>query len=410
MRQSKLFSKVLREEPKDEKSINAKLLVRAGFVDKLMAGVYSFLPLGNFVLKKIENIIREEMLKVDAFEVFLPTLHPKENWQKTGRWEKMDDLYKLKVEDKEFALGPTHEEVISPLVKKFLSSYKDMPLNLFQFQNKFRNEKRAKSGLLRGREFLMKDLYSFNSSEEELENYYEKIKQAYKNIFQRCGIWEKTYLTLASGGSFSKFSHEYQTLTQAGEDIIYICKKCNLAINKEIIDIEEGKCFQCKNSNLKEEKAVEVGNIFKLNEKYSKPFDLSFTDKNGKKKFVLMGCYGIGLSRLMGTIVEVHHDNKGIIWPKEVSPFKFHLIEIGKSGKVKEIANEIYQFDEENILYDDREDKSAGEKFAEADLIGISLRIIVSDKTAEKESVEIKERGEEFSKVIKKDEIKKIIK
>lgn len=345
------------------------------------------------------------MVKIEGQEVFLPALHPKENWEKTGRWEEMDeDLYKIKAGEREFALGPTHEEVISPLVKKFVFSYKDLPVNLFQFQNKFRKEKRAKSGLLRGKEFLMKDLYSFNKSEKELDDYYNRVQKAYEKIFERCMIWEKTYLTYASGGSFSKFSHEYQTITEAGEDIIYICDKCRIAINKEIIKEQEGKCPQCGNKNLREEKAVEVGNIFKLKTKFSQPFNLSYSDEKGSNSHVLMGCYGIGLSRLMGTIVEVHHDDKGIIWPKEVSPFRAHLIEIGKTKKFSE---KIYNKD---ILYDDRIDKSPGEKFAEADLMGIPYRIVVSERTIEKGGVEIKKRGKDSPRIVKIEEIEKIIK
>lgn len=405
MKRLNFFLKTHPEAPKDELSVNAKLLFRGGFVDKLSSGIYTILPLGLRVLKKIENIIREEMETVGGIELFMPSLHPKENWDKTGRWKTLDDLYKLKEGERNFALGPTHEEIISPLLKKYVSSYRDLPLYLFQFQNKFRKELRAKSGLLRGREFIMKDFYSFHCEEEDLDAFYEKMKKVYFRVFKRLGIGDKTYLTYASGGSFSRYSHEFQTLTQAGEDIIYICSGCKSAVNKEIIEELRKKCPNCGSRSLKEEKAVEVGNIFKLKTKYSEPFELTFIDKFGKKKNVLMGCYGIGLQRAMGTIVEVHHDNKGIIWPKSVAPFEAVLIGIiGKRDKkVKQICEKVYRellAKDIDILYDDR-DVSAGEKFADADLIGIPLRIVISEKTLAKNSAEIKERNKKDLQLIK---------
>lgn len=403
MRRTNFYLKTLSQAPHDEISVNAKLLVRGGFVDKLSAGVYTILPLGLKVLKKIESIIREEMVIAGGSELFMPSMHPKENWEKTGRWNTLDDLYKLKEGKREFALGPTHEEVISPLVKKCVSSYRDLPLYLFQFQNKFRKELRAKSGVLRGREFIMKDFYSFHADEKNLDKYYEKFKKVYAKVFKRLGIGEKTFLTYASGGSFSKYSHEFQTLTEAGEDIIYLCNQCKVAVNKEIIKDLRNKCPECGSRNLKEEKAVEVGNIFKLMNKYSDPFDLSFIDKDGKKKAVLMGCYGIGLQRAMGTVVEVHHDAKGIIWPENVAPFQVILIGVlGKNDRVLKACEKIYkQLLDKNIdvLYDDRE-VSAGEKFADADLIGIPTRIVISDKTLQKKSVEIKKRNKDSFSLI----------
>ncbi|MFA5925462.1 MAG: aminoacyl--tRNA ligase-related protein [Parcubacteria group bacterium] len=398
MKQSQLFTKTQKNLPADEISINAQLLIRGGFVDKLMAGVYSILPLGWRVMKKIEGIIREEINAIGGQEVYLPSLHPKENWQKTGRWETMDDLYKVKdASDREFALGSTHEEVISPLAKKFVNSYKDLPFAAYQIQNKFRMEKRAKSGVLRGREFLMKDLYSFHISQDDLDGYYEKVKQAYRNIFDRMGIGGKTYLTSASGGSFSKYSHEFQTLTDAGEDIIYICKKCKLAVNKEIKN-ETPVCPECGGGDFLEEKAVEVGNIFKLGTKYSAPFNLAVDDEKGDKKTIVMGCYGIGLQRLMGTIVEVNRDEKGIIWPETVAPFEVHLISIGKN----EEAEKIYKIlTDKNIetMFDDR-DASAGEKFADADLMGIPYRAVISEKSLKAGGIELKKRNEPTGKIV----------
>ncbi|MEK7503792.1 MAG: aminoacyl--tRNA ligase-related protein [Patescibacteria group bacterium] len=404
MRQSEIFTKILREAPKDELSINAQLLIRAGFVDKLMAGVYSYLPLGLLVFKKIENIIREEINNIGGQEVLLPVLHPKALWEKTGRWQH-EEMFRLKNrEEKEFSLGWTHEEIVTPLVKNFVNSYKDLPVYVYQIQDKFRDELRSKSGLLRGREFVMKDLYSFHADEKDLDSYYEKVKIAYFKIFERCGLGKDTFLTLASGGTFSKYSHEFQTITPAGEDEIYLCPKCNLGINKEIIQEEKNQCPECGNKKLEIRKSIEVGNIFKLKDKYTKVFDFKFKDKEGQEKIVMMGCYGIGLGRLMGTIVEAHNDTRGMIWPEEVAPFKVHLIKIGESLEVKSLAEKIYQDLQKQgieVLYDDRENKTAGEKFAEADLIGIPLRMVVSEKTLKLDSVEMKKRTEEEIKLIK---------
>jgi len=398
MRQSQLFTKTQKNAPSNETSVNARFLARGGFVDKLMAGVYIFLPLGLRVMKKIEQIIREEMDAIGGQEIEMPALHPKENWEKTGRWSAMDDLYKVKdASGRELALGPTHEEVIAPLVKKFISSYKDLPFSAFQFQTKFRMELRAKSGVLRGREFLMKDLYSFHLTPEDLDDYYEKVKNAYFKVFGKVGLREKTYLTFASGGSFSKYSHEFQTLTAAGEDTIYICEKCQTAVNKEI-KFETPNCPVCDGKKFQKEKAIEVGNIFKLQDKFSKPFDLKVIDKKGKLKIVLMGCYGIGLSRLLGTIVEVHHDEKGIIWPESVAPFQVHLISLGKNKEAEKIYKNLLAKKIE-VLFDDRE-ASPGEKFADADLIGIPWRAVVSEKSLALGGVEVKKRNEKKVKIV----------
>jgi prolyl-tRNA synthetase len=404
MRFTQSFTKTQKHDPKDEVSLNAKLLIRAGYIDKLMAGVYTLLPLGLKVYKKVEQIIREEMNSAGGQEMFMPTLQPRENWEKTGRWEIMDDLFKLPIGDnKELALGPTHEEIISPIAKKMINSYKDLPKYVYQFQNKFRHELRAKSGILRGREFIMKDLYSFHADQADLDRYYDLMKLAYKKIFERCGIGQVTYLTYASGGTFAKYSHEFQTLTSAGEDLIYICDACKIAINKEIIDDQDHKCPECVNADLREEKAVEVGNIFKLGTKYSTPFDLNYTDREGSVKTVIMGCYGIGLQRLIGTIVEVKSDEKGMIWPENVAPFRVHLIAAkSHDPKVKEMADRIYadlNKAQIEVLYDDREEASSGQKFADADLIGCPYRLVVSDKTIAANAVEIKKRDEEELKM-----------
>jgi len=408
MKQSQLFTKTQKDALKDEMSVNAQLLIRAGFVDKLMAGVYTFLPLGLRVMKKIENIIREEMNAIGGQEVFMPTLHPKENWLKTGRWGTMDDLYKVKdLSGKEFALGPTHEEVVVPLLQKYVNSYKDFPAYIYQFQNKFRMELRAKSGLLRGREFMMKDLYSFHLSEEDFNAYYEKAARAYEKIFQRVGIGEKTYKTFASGGSFSKYSHEYQTVTPAGEDLIHICNKCGLAINEEIKAQIEA-CPDCKGADFRKEKAIEVGNIFSLKNKYTQPFDFKIKNEKGEEKEVIMGCYGLGLSRLMGTIVEVFHDDKGIIWPEAVASFQVHLISLGKNDEAEKVYLQLQKNNVE-VLFDDR-DETAGKKFADSDLIGIPCRVVVSEKSLQAGGVELKKRNEKETEIINTNELLKKLK
>ena len=407
MKQSALFTRTVKELPKDEASFNAQALIRAGFVDKLSAGVYSFLPLGWKVLNKIRNIIIEEMEAIGGQEVSLPALAPKENWQATGRWETLDVLFKMQGSDeKEYALNPTHEEVATPLAKKFIFSYRELPMAFFQIQTKFRNEKRAKSGLMRGREFLMKDLYSFHTNQEDLDDYYEKAIVAYQNIFKRLGLSDLTYLTFASGGSFSKYSHEFQTLTEAGEDLIYICDNCRVAVNKEII-AEQTSCPKCGNKELREEKAVEVGNIFKLGTKFSQPFNLQYQSADGAKQDVIMGCYGLGLSRVLGTIVEVCHDEKGMIWPASVAPFKVHLLSLQENEAAEKIYQDLRSQGIE-VLYDDR-DLQAGEKFADADLIGCPYRVVVSKKTLEVGSVEIKKRSEEKSELISLEKLTTIL-
>lgn len=404
MLQSKLFYKATKNKTANADSVSHDLLVRAGYIDQLMAGVYTFLPLGFKVLKNIENIIRKNIKEIGGQELLMPVLQPKENWLKTSRWETLEILFKVKGGgEKEYALGPTHEEVVSPLAKKMVFSYRDLPFSIFQIQTKFRDELRAKSGILRTREFLMKDLYSFHSNQKDLDEYYEKVAKSYKKIFKECGIEKNTYKTLAGGGSFSKYSDEFQMVTGAGEDIIYVCKKCSIAINKEII-AQSPDCPNCKKNDFDEKRAVEVGNIFRLGTNFSKPFDLKFTDRDGHDKLVLMGCYGIGLPRLMGAVVEVNHDDKGIIWPKPIAPFLVHLIGLDKNKKAKSVSEKLYadlQKQNISVLYDDRQEKSAGEKFAEADLMGIPYRAVISEKTLAKISAEVKERGKDAVKMVK---------
>lgn len=401
MKQSQLFTRTIKELPKDEASYNAQALIRAGFISKEAAGIYSFLPLGWKVLNKIRNIIREEMEGIGGQEISMPALAPRENWQATGRWDSLDILFKMAgSDDKEYALNPTHEEVVTPLAKKFIYSYRELPFAVFQIQTKFRNEKRAKSGLLRGREFLMKDLYSFHADQADLDSYYETATAAYRRIFERVGLGGSTFLTYASGGSFSKYSHEFQTLTEAGEDLIYICDHCQIAVNKEII-AEQDSCPQCGNKDLREEKAVEVGNIFKLGTKFSEPFDVRYQTKEGEKKTVVMGCYGIGLSRVLGTVVEACHDDKGIVWPESVAPFRVHLLSINENAAAERIYKELITAGVD-VLYDDRE-IGAGEKFADADLIGCPLRAVVSPKSLAAGGLEVKARSANQGEILATD-------
>ena len=413
MRQSQFFVKTKKDSPSDEVAKNARLLIRAGFVDKLQAGVYTYLPLGLRVLKNIENIIRKEMNEVGGQELLLPSLQPKENWQTTGRWDTMDDLYKVSDgSGRENALGPTHEEVIVPLVKQFVSSYRDLPFSAYQFQNKFRMELRAKSGILRGREFIMKDMYSFHLNEADMKAYYENMKKVYARVFEKIGIGETTFLTYAAGGSFAKYSHEFQTVTPAGEDTIYICDACRVAVNKEIIEDMADACPLCKGKNLRTETSVEVGNIFELKTKYSAPFNLVYKDEKGEDQTVVMGCYGIGLGRALGTVVEVHGDEKGLVWPKSIAPFAVHLVDLsGGDAAVRGEAQKLYEelsLEGIDTLWDDR-DIRAGEKFAESDLLGIPLRVVVSAKTIESGKLEVKKRkGGEVS-MIERGELSNIL-
>lgn len=397
MQYSKLFSKTKQQASSSELTKNAQLLSQAGFVNKLMAGVYSYLPLGLRVLNKIENIIREEMDVIGGQEVLLPALHPSENWKKTGGWDGIDILFKIKSRtQKDYALGQSHEEVITPLVKVYVSSYKDFPLAIYQIQNKYRDELRAKSGILRGREFGMKDMYSFHLDQLDFENFYKIAKQAYMKIFSRCGLTVK--VTEASGGSFTeKISYEFMVLTDAGEDDILYCSHCDYCINMVIAKVKKGDlCPKCKKEKLELKRASEVGNVFDLGQKYSKAFDFCIFDQKGNKVFPIMGCYGIGTTRLMGVIVEKFNDNNGIIWPKAIAPFQLHLIDIQNANKAKEIYQKLINIGIE-VLWDDRE-VSAGIKFKDADLIGIPIRLVVSQKTHDK--IEFKERVKSEAKLI----------
>jgi len=393
MKQSQLFTKTRKEAPKDEVSKNAELLIRAGYVHKEMAGVYSYLPLGLRTLRKIENIIREEMDAIGGQELSMTALQDRQLWEKTDRWDdaKVDNWFKTKLKNgNEVGLGFTHEEAITNIMTGHISSYKDLPIYAYQIQTKFRNETRAKSGIMRGREFGMKDLYSFSATETDLDEFYEKAKQAYVNIFARAGLGDKTFITFASGGSFSKYSHEFQTLSDAGEDTIYLSREKGIAVNKEVLNDEVLTDLGVKREDLEEVHSIETGNIFKLGTRFSGALNLNYKDENGESKPVIMGSYGIGPGRLMGTIVESFADEKGIVWPESVAPFKVHLIDL----RAKEASDKLYEKLTAlgmEVLYDDR-DANAGEKFATSDLLGMPYRVVVSGKTITSEKFEVKIR------------------
>ncbi len=401
MKQSHLFTKTRREAPSDEVSKNAQLLIRAGFVHKEMAGVYSLLPLGLRVVNNINTIIREEMNAIGGEEVFLSAFQNPEIWKQTDRWTGDADEIWFKTALKsggELGLGFTHEEALTNIMRDHISSYKDLPKSAYQIQTKFRNEARAKSGVLRGREFLMKDLYSFSSTTEEHEAFYEKAKEAYRNVFRRAGLGDRTYLTFASGGVFAKYSHEFQTLCESGEDTVFVHEAKNIAVNKEVMLDEVLADLGVARDELVEKKAIEVGNIFSLGTRFSDALGLTYKDESGVSKPVVMGSYGIGPTRLMGTIVEVLADEKGMVWPKEVAPFAVHVLALdpAKDEAVAAYAETfVAELEQEGIsvLYDDR-DVRTGEKFADADLIGIPLRVVISAKTIAQGTVEVKGRTE----------------
>ncbi len=392
---SKLFGRSVKDISADETSVNARLLTKGGFIRRELAGVYNYLPLGLKVLNKISNIVREEMNHVGGQEILLSALQNKESWEKTGRWDKFDVLFKLKSQTgSEYPLGPTHEEVLVPLATQFISSYRDLPLSLYQIQVKFRDELRAKSGILRGREFLMKDLYSFHADEDDFKKYYDEMRKAYKKVFERVGL--NAIETYASGGAFSEFSHEYQVVTPAGEDEIIYCPGGDFSENTEISKVEAGKECDLGHGPLQKATSIEVGNIFPLGTKFSEAFGLKYKNETGEDVPVIMGCYGIGVSRLLGSIVEVHNDEKGIIWPKEVAPFDVHLVNIGNSEYAKEVYEKL-KAEGIDVLWDDR-DVSPGEKFANADLLGIPVRLVVSDKNGDK--IEYKKRDSKDAEVL----------
>lgn len=409
MKLSKSFTKTLRNAPKDETARSAQYLIRAGYVFKEMAGVYDFLPLGLRTLKNIEQIIREEMNKIGAEEVQLSTLQNPELWDRTGRWsdQEVDIWFKTELSaGGELGLAPTHEEPITNLMKTYIKSYKDLPVFAYQFQTKFRNELRAKSGIMRTREFLMKDMYSFCADEETHNEFYHKAEQAYKNVYERVGLGDFTHQTFASGGIFAKFSHEFQTELPVGEDKIYFNEDKSIVLNEEVVLPEVLDEFKVKKEDLKTTNAAEVGNIFTLKYKYSEPLGLNFDDKDGKEHAVFMGCYGIGVSRVMGVIAEKFADDKGLVWPENIAPYKYYIVAIGEEGN--RIASELENEHPETILFDDR-DARVGEKFADSELMGIPYRIVISDKTLAENKVEWTERKSGETKLLTLEELKSIL-
>ncbi len=414
MRYSKLFSKTNKNVPAEEISKNAQLLIKAGFIHKEMAGAYAYLPLGLKVLEKIKQIVREEMNAIGGQEIIMTALQKKELWEKTDRWsdEKVDVWFKSQLKNgTEVGFGWSHEEPITEMMKEFISSYRDLPVYVYQFQTKLRNELRAKSGIMRGREFVMKDMYSYSVDEKAHKDIYDKTTEAYKKVFERAGIGEDTFFTFASGGAFTQFSHEFQTITEAGEDTIYLDRNKKIAINEEVFSDDVINQLNLKKDELEKVKTAEVGNIFSFGSTKSEQLDLYFTDEEGNRKPVILGSYGIGITRLMGVVVEKLSDDKGIVWPKSLAPFQVHLVGLNlEEVEVNNRAEEVYKtltdlgFD---VLYDDRVDTRAGEKFADSDLIGIPLRVVVSKKTGTQ--LEIKNRNEDSSRIVELEEIKSLI-
>ena len=418
-RYSTLLGKTIKETPNGIEAQSHLLLLRGGFVDQaLAAGIYSFLPLGFRVHQKIADIIRDEINKIGGQELLMPVLNPKNLWEESGRWEAfVPPLFKVKDQfDREFCLAPTHEEAISDIARRFIHSYKDLPFSAYHIQDKFRNEKRSSGGLLRTREFWMKDLYSFHTDQKSLDDFYAQVKQAYINIFNRCGI-NPVIVSAASGSIGGAVSNEFMAVTEIGEDRIAQCQKCQWAANFETLSEGEEKklvCAKCGSTDVKEMRAIEIGHIFQLGTTYSKKMDVAFTNADGKKELVLMGCYGIGLGRLLATAVEINHDDKGIIWSRDIAPFEAHLVGLNlEEASVKEVAEKLYTQLSNNgieVLYDDREDITAGVKLKDADLIGCPYRIVISKKTVGENKFEFKERNKEESKMVTEEELLALIK
>lgn len=413
MRTSELFTKTTKNVPADEVAKNAKLLIQAGFVYKEMAGAYSYLPLGLRVVENIKQIVREEMNAIRSNELIMTSLQRRELWEKTGRWddETVDVWFKSKLkDDTEVGFGWTHEEPIVEMMKSYVHSYKDLPIGLYQFQTKMRNELRAKSGIMRGREFVMKDMYSFHVSAEELESYYNETIEAYKRVFARLGLGDETYVTFASGGAFTKFSHEFQTICDAGEDVIYLHREKNIAINEEVLE-DAIKELGVSRDELEKIKTAETGNIFNFGTQKTDELGLFFTDKDGKQQSLHIGSYGIGITRVMGVIAEKFSDEKGLVWPANIAPFKVYLARLGADEAVSSAADELYERLTEKgitVLYDDS-DKRAGEKFADADLIGLPYRIVVSSRTVENGKHELKGRTAPEAELLEAGEIVKVL-
>ena len=411
MRQSNLFTKTQKEAPADEEALNAQLLIRAGYIHKEMAGAYQLLPLGLKVVENIKQIVREEMDAIGAHELFATTLQRKELWEKSGRWddEVVDCWFKTNLKSgAELGLAWSHEEPLTDMMKNHIASYKDLPVFIYQFQNKLRNELRAKSGIMRGREFMMKDMYSYARGEEDHTDFYEKSKEAYMKVFERLGIGEDTYMTFATGGAFTEFSHEFQTICEAGEDIVYLNREKNIAINDEVMNENTLKELNVTRDELEEVKTAEVGNIFNFGRQKAEDVGLYFKEENGEKTAVWIGSYGIGVTRLMGVLVEKFADEKGIVWPENVAPFRVHLVGLnGDDAEVRDYTDGIYTALKRrgvDVLYDDR-DSRPGEKFADSDLLGLPYRVVVSQKTKQEGRFEVVERKSGAARFLSEEEL-----
>ncbi len=413
MKRSQLFTKTSKTVPGDEQARNAQLLIRAGFIYKVMAGVYAYTPLGLRVLEKIKQIVREEMNAVAGQELIMTNLQPRETWEPTSRWddEVVDVWFKTKLkDDTEIGLAWSHEEAIIEMMKQHLNSYKDLPISVYQFQVKLRNELRAKSGIMRGREFIMKDMYSMAVDAKQHDEYYDSVKEAYKRVYDRLGIGKDTYVTYASGGAFTKFSHEFQTICDAGEDVIYLHRGKNIAINEEVLE-ESIQELGIKREELEAVKSSEVGNIFNFGTDKSEQMDFTFTNEAGERQFVHLGSYGIGITRLMGVIVEKLADEKGMVWPKNIAPVQVYLVSVGGTDLVREHSEALYQGLTRagiEVLYDDR-DVRPGEKFADADLMGIPYRVVVSEKTIASDQYEVKARTADEPQLLDKESLIKMV-
>ncbi len=416
MRQSQLFTKTRKEAPADEVAKNAQLLIRAGYIHKEMAGVYAYLPLGLRVLEKVKQIAREEMNAIGGQEIIMTALQRKELWERTSRWsdDVVDVWFKSELKaGGEVGFGWSHEEPIADMMRNYVSSFRDLPIFVYQFQTKMRNEMRSKSGIMRGREFVMKDMYSFCLGEEEHTKFYNESIEAYKKFYQRLGLGDDTFVTFASGGAFTKFSHEFQTVTETGEDKIYLNREKGIAINEEVLNDETLKSLGVAREELEEVKTAEVGNIFNFGTQKSEDLGLVYKNEGGADIPVWMGSYGIGITRVMGLLVEKFSDNKGIVWPKEVAPFNVHLVELSNGdAEVKKVADACYRRLSDQgveVLYDDR-DARAGEKFADADLIGIPWRVVISAKTIAAGTIELTNRKTGATTLVPEEEVQKLTK
>lgn len=412
MRISQLFTKTSKSAPADEVAKNAQLLIRAGYVYKVMAGVYAYTPLGLRVLENIKQVVREEMNAVNGQELIMTNLQPKETWQTTGRWDDdvVDVWFKTQLKDEtEIGLAWSHEEAIMEMMQQFVKSYKDLPTSVYQFQTKLRNELRAKSGIMRGREFVMKDMYSLHASADDLDMYYNSVIEAYKRVYARLGLGDDTYVTFASGGAFTKFSHEFQTICDAGEDILYVHREKNIAVNEEVLEDAIAELGIDRNE-LEKVKSAEVGNIFNFGSEKSEQMNITVTNKEGQQQPIYLASYGIGITRVMGVIVEKFADEKGIVWPESVAPAKVYLVRIGGEASIAK-ADELYADLKTagiEVLYDDR-DERPGAKFADAELMGIPYRVTVSDRLLESDSYEYTVRSSGETQILTREQLHDII-